>query len=109
MPAWQNGASNMTDANTERERVPDSVLIDMIGKRKLSISFSKYIVHVIDGSTGKRNISYIEYIAKPESGNRPVKVFDSAHDGLMSALRNCYHRVEPVEGESFVITLNEVT
>jgi hypothetical protein len=71
------------------------VLLSMIAERKLSISFSKYIVQVIDPTNG--NISYIEYISAPQSGlaAHPVKVFESKEGALMSALTNCYNRVMP--------------
>lgn len=75
--------------------------LHMIAERKLSISFSKYIVHVV---CPVNKTSYIEYHLAPEKNAELVKVFESTHDALMSALENCHNNL--LADDKLVITRN---
>jgi hypothetical protein len=83
----------------------DGEMLTMIAERKLNISFSNFIVEVIDGS-GTETKVYLEYHSLPKTnlGARRVKVHSSREDALRAALENCHKNVASLGDESFVIT-----
>jgi hypothetical protein len=64
--------------------------LNVIAERKLSISFSKYSVHVIDPTS---KMSYIEYYTTPTANAHLAKVHDSAEIALQIALEHCMHNI----------------
>lgn len=66
-----------------------NLVIDLIAERKLSISFSKFMVQVIDPTN--QNISYIAYYATPTINNHLLaEVYSTREDALLVALQACH-------------------
>lgn len=60
--------------------------VELIAERKLNISFSDYIVRIIDSTT---KISYVEYFKIPQQNAHLAFVHATVKDALDVALKNC--------------------